>query len=58
MLARHVRAALLALLLGAGYQSEVNAVDSFLSDHLIRKDQVKNVLEHQPATKPACQHIV
>jgi hypothetical protein len=58
MLATHVRATLFTLLLDVGYWSGVYAADSFLSDHLIRKDQVQNVLEHQPATKPACQHIV
>jgi ERO1-like protein beta len=58
MLVRHVRAILLTLFLGVGYRSRVHAADSFLSDHLIRKDQVKNVLEHQPARKPACEHIV
>jgi len=57
MLATHIRATLVTLLLDFTYWSGVCAADSFLSDHLIRKDQVQNVLEHQPATKPACEHI-
>ncbi|EGN99657.1 hypothetical protein SERLA73DRAFT_51799 [Serpula lacrymans var. lacrymans S7.3] len=31
---------------------------SFLSDTLIRKGQVQNVLEHQPAKESFCQHAV
>jgi hypothetical protein len=34
------------------------ATDSFLSDNLLRNHQVQNVLEHQPAKAPACQHTV
>lgn len=58
MFARYVRAILLALLLNIDDSSGVRAADSFLSDHIIRKDQVQNVLEHQPAKQPACKHIV
>jgi len=58
MLPTHVRATLITLLLDVGYWSGVYAADSFLSDHLIRKNQVQNVLEHQPATKSMCDHIV
>lgn len=31
---------------------------SFLSDTLVRKDQVQNVLEHQPAKVPSCKNAV
>lgn len=58
MLATDACMALLSLLLDVTYWSGVYAADSFLSDHLIRKDPVQNVLEHQPATKPACEHQV
>ncbi|KAJ2922727.1 hypothetical protein H1R20_g14365, partial [Candolleomyces eurysporus] len=34
----------------------VHADDSFLSDKLVRKGQVQNVLEHRPATKPSCEN--
>lgn len=34
------------------------AQQSFLSDALVRKDQVQNVLEHQPAKEPSCQNAV
>ncbi|KAL4252812.1 EROs family protein [Abortiporus biennis] len=47
--------ALLAEDHGSGSQSQSK---SFLSDNLVRKDQVQNVLEHKPATKEAaCKQI-
>lgn len=34
------------------------AEDSFLSNTLLKKDQVQNVLEHEPAKVPSCQNAV
>ncbi len=36
----------------------IQAQDSFLSDTLVRKGQVKNVLEHQPVKYTSCQNAV
>ncbi|KJA20747.1 hypothetical protein HYPSUDRAFT_42833 [Hypholoma sublateritium FD-334 SS-4] len=36
----------------------IQAQDSFLSDTLVRKGQVKNVLEHQPVKHTSCQNAV
>lgn len=35
-----------------------HAQDSFLSDTLVRKGQVKNVLEHQPVKNTSCHNAV
>ena len=51
-------ATLLALLPDVTYWTGVYAADSFLSDTLIRKDQVQTVLEYQPAKHPGCDNIV
>lgn len=32
--------------------------ESFLGDTLVRQNQVKNVLEHEPAKVPGCSHVV
>lgn len=32
--------------------------ESFLGDILVRQNQVKNVLEHEPAKVPGCSHVV
>ncbi|KAF5317346.1 hypothetical protein D9611_003883 [Ephemerocybe angulata] len=34
----------------------VNGADSFLSDKLVRKGQVQNVLEHEPARQASCEN--
>lgn len=34
------------------------AQNSFLSETLVRKDQVQNVLDYQPATAPSCKNAV
>lgn len=34
------------------------AQKSFLSDTLVRKDQVQHVLEHQPVKVPSCKNAV
>ena len=57
MQAQIIRATLLALVLNFSYWPGVQAAD-FLSDKLIRKDQVQSVLEHQPATRAGCDKTV
>ncbi|KII92731.1 hypothetical protein PLICRDRAFT_172784 [Plicaturopsis crispa FD-325 SS-3] len=52
MLPRHLWAILFALL---EPHIAYAASDSFLADTLVRKDQVQNVLEHQPATHATCK---
>lgn len=50
---------LLALILDfPGLYAPAYAKESFLSDNLVRKDQVQNVLEHQPVKQAGCRHIV
>jgi hypothetical protein len=52
---RACRRAFLALTLAIGIGTAVRGT-SFLDDALVRKDQVKNVLEHQPVRgEPLCQ---
>lgn len=58
MRAQSLSATLLALVLNFSYWPGVHAADSFLSDTLIRKGQVQNVLEHQPATRAGCDKTV
>jgi len=53
----HICATLLALLPDVTYWTGVYAADSFLSDTLIRKDQLQTVLEHQPAKHSGCDNI-
>jgi len=56
MTGHHLPAVLFALLV---CWSPFVASDSFLSDsNVIKKDKVQNVLEHQPAKAPECQHTV
>lgn len=57
MLRQQVYSILLAFLLHSG-ALEAKEPQSFLSDTLVRKDQVQNVLEHQPAKEPHCQQVV
>lgn len=48
----------LAVFLTCGFYAATYA-SSFLEEALIRKDQVKNVLEHEPArAEPPCQHTM
>ncbi|CAL1707294.1 unnamed protein product [Somion occarium] len=56
MLRQQVYSILLAFLLHSG-ALEAKEPQSFLSDTLVRKDQVQNVLEHQPAKEPHCQQV-
>ncbi|KAF5351640.1 hypothetical protein D9756_007549 [Leucocoprinus leucothites] len=46
------------LLAGQSYTQELFPQSSFLSDTLVRKDQVQNVLEHQPAKHASCKNTV
>ncbi|KAI0930261.1 hypothetical protein AcV5_007022 [Taiwanofungus camphoratus] len=59
MLPRHLYALLLGFLLDplTNAQTYVRASQSqsFLSNTLVRTEQVQNVLEHQPVKKPACR---
>ncbi|KAJ3568857.1 hypothetical protein NP233_g5439 [Leucocoprinus birnbaumii] len=41
---------------GQSYAQKSFAQTSFLSDTLVRKDQVQNVLEHQPAKHTSCEN--
>ena len=58
MLPRQIYAIVAAFLLQPGTFVTASADESFLADTLVRKDQVQNVLEHQPVKKPVCQQIV
>ena len=50
------RRALAVALLFAAFGWPVAADKSFLSDTLIRKGQVQNVMEYQPVSAPSCQN--
>lgn len=59
MFTRKATVTTLALLLDFTHCiGRARAADSFLSDAIIRKDQVQTVLEHKLAKEPACKHIV
>ena len=48
-----------ALLFFFIYWGSICALDvPFLSDTLVRKDQLKHVLEHEPAQTASCQYMV
>ena len=58
MLSRHLYALLFSLLLDARTAHASDARQSLLGDHAGRSGQVKSVLEHEPATAPACKQFV
>ena len=57
MVRRQVYSVLLSFLLGSG-TLEAKEPQSFLHNNLVRKGQVQNVLEHQPAKEPSCERVV
>ncbi|KAI0075105.1 endoplasmic oxidoreductin [Panus rudis PR-1116 ss-1] len=58
MLPRRVYAVLLAFLLHSGEsEGSQSQHNSFLADTLVRKDQVQQVLEHQPVKEAQCQQV-
>ncbi|KAK7687020.1 hypothetical protein QCA50_009519 [Cerrena zonata] len=56
MVRRQVYSVLLSFLLGSA-TIEAKEPESFLDNNLVRKDQVQNVLEHQPVKVPSCKQV-
>ncbi|TCD64625.1 hypothetical protein EIP91_003859 [Steccherinum ochraceum] len=57
MLPRQIYAIVVAFLLQSAAPTAASSDKSFLDDSLVRRDQVQNVLEHQPAKEPACHRV-
>ncbi|PCH43784.1 endoplasmic oxidoreductin [Wolfiporia cocos MD-104 SS10] len=55
---RHLYALCLSLLVNSLANVRASQNPSFLSDTLVRTDQVQNVLKHKPAKEPACQQYL
>ena len=59
MFPRQLYATLFAFLLQSGTSlAGSSPAQSFLTDPLLRKGQVQNVLEHTPAKDPDCKQVV